>query len=354
MTMGGAALAARHEVSGADPTGSAQARVWVDYAPGSTKVGHQVDMRPAQPGAPDGGGSPTDSLGQYGSFVESLIDTLLPVSPDPEAWYVPAAEPPTVDAGPHLPDLAPLPAWSIYLDESIVGTTAGDFALATAAGEDPFGGSQRAIRFGATIANHGRHSLEVVGVPQPTGDEDHVRVDARQCVRFAGARVAGGERTCVEYKQVGSLVFHVQHGHFHIDGFAQYRLLKDAGGRPDERAVVSRSEKVGFCMGDTDWLGKGELVVDHGWYRECRHTAPNVPVTVRQGVSPQWGDSYGPGLPGQHLVIEGVPDGVYWVAITVNPPNVPGAVSLFETNRGNNTSYRKVQLLKGGTEVKVL
>lgn len=348
MLIGGPTWAARHEVSGGAPGGLADARAWIDYREGRVAAGHQFDAHP--PGAPQGGGGtrPPD-LGALQPFVDSVM----PVTPNPEAWYIPPVEGPTTDAGPHLPDLVPMPAWDVYLDESEIGSTVGDFALDTATGAPP-PVSRKAIRFGATIANRGRHSLEVVGIPQPTGDqEDPVRVDARQCVRMAGPRVAGSERTCVEYRQVGSLVFHLQHGHFHIDGFAQYRLLRDAGGRPDERQVVSRSEKVGFCMGDTDWLSSGEMVADSGWYRECRHTAPHVPVTARQGVSPGWGDSYGSGLPGQHLVVEGVPDGVYWIAITVNPPNLPGAVSLFETNRANNTSYRKVQLLKGGTDLKV-
>ena len=351
--LGGVSLAARHEVGAGDPAGVTSARGWVDYRSGDARVGHQLDVRPPAGGTPSGPGQPPGA--PPSTVLTPFLEALVGVPLDPSRWYVPPMEAPTVDDGPHLPDLLPAPAWAVYVDETFVGASAADSVLATVNGEDLAEGSRKAIRFGTTIINRGRHSLEVVGAPQPSGDaEDPIRVDARQCVRFAGARLAGAERTCVEYKPVGALAFHVQHGHFHIDGFAQYRLLRDHGGRPNEQAVVSRSEKVGFCMGDTDWLGKGELVVDMGWYRECRHTTPHVPVTFRQGVSPDWGDSYGPDLPGQHLVIEGVPDGVYWIAITVNPAGVPGAVNLFETNRANNTSYRKLQLLKGGTEVKLL
>lgn len=355
LSVSGSSWAARHEATTGDQLGVARATAWVDVRDGEAAAGHQLDVRPPASGEP-GGGPPAPPPTMFTPFVQALVEGLIGAPADPDAWYIPPVEAPTVDAGPHLPDLVPLPAWAVYVDETNVATTAGDFAFATVTGEDPFAGSKKALRFGVTIANRGHHSLEVVGTPQPTGDqEDPVRVDARQCVRFAGARLAGGERTCVEYKPVGSLMFHVQHGHFHIDGFAQYRLLRDAGGRPDEGpgGLLTQSEKVGFCMGDTDWLGEGALVVDSGWYRECRHTAPHVPVTLRQGVSPAWGDSYGPDLPGQHLVIEDLADGVYWIAVTVNPANVPGAVSLFETNRANNVSYRKVELLKGGTEVKV-
>lgn len=278
----------------------------------------------------------------------------LPESPRPEQL-------PSVElgegSGATLPDLAPVAAWGVYVDESIPDVVAGDEALSYTDGSDPYAGSKKAIRFGTTIRNVGRHSLEIVGVPRPTGDaRDPVRVEAVQCVRFAGPRVEGAERACQASEPVGSLSFHAQHGHFHIDGFAQYRLLRDRAGRPDTRpaGVVSSSEKVGFCMGDTDDFREPHRAVDTGWYRECRHTAPHVPATLRQGISPGWGDSYRPELPGQHLVIEGVPDGVYWIAITVNPAEFAKIVRLQEVTRANNTSYRRVQLLQKGTAVKVL
>lgn len=332
----------RHELRNQDPTGSVVGSAWVQEDRGELRQGHEVRVAPRAPSQPAPGGP---GIG------------FLPPPPEPGSYALPQVEGPDLAPGMQLPDLVPLPAWDIYVDDSKVSTTAGDFVLDTAQSRDPFGGSKKAIRFGTTIANRGRHSLEVVGVPTPTGNAaDPVRVAASQCVRFAGLRVAGGARACQEYKPVGSLVLHPQHGHFHIDGFAQYRLLKDRGGKPDTSptGVVSRSEKVGFCMGDTDWLGKGQMLVDTGWYRECRHTAPNVPATFRQGVSPSWGDSYGSGLPGQHLVVEKVPDGIYWIAITVNPGNSPGAVKLYETTLANNTSFRKVELSKNGTVAKPL
>jgi hypothetical protein len=327
----------RHEARWSDPTGSAIAHAWVQEHEGEARLGHGAHVAPRRPQA----APPETPFGQ-----------IVPVPTDPDAYAVPSVEGPDLAAGQHLPDLVPLPAWDVYADSSVVGAVAGDYIVDTVQGRDPLGGGKKAIRFGTTIANRGRHSLEVVGLPSPTGDAaDPVRVAASQCVRFAGPRLAGGARLCEQYRPVGSLVLHPQHGHFHIDGFAEYRLLKDRGGRPDlsPAGTVVRSEKVGFCMGDTDWLGAGQPVLDTGWYRECRHTAPNVPVTFRQGVSPQWGDSYGSGLPGQHLIVEKVPDGVYWIAISVNPGVSPGAVKLFETTLANNTSFQKIRLSKNGT-----
>ena len=336
-----AAAGPRHGVHAQDPTKLVAADVWVQEDGGELQLGHEASILP-----------PSQVPLPANPFIG-----LIPAPSSPDAYTLPQIEGPDLSPGMQLPDLTPLPAWDVYADLSVIATTVGDFVLETAQGRDPFAGGVKAIRFGTTIANVGRHSLEVVGVPTPSGNAaDPVRVAASQCVRFAGPRVAGSGRACQEYKPVGSLVLHPQHGHFHIDGFAQYLLLRDRGGKPDTSSlgVVSRSEKVGFCMGDTNWLGQKPLLVDTGWYRECRHTAPNVPATFRQGVSPLWGDSYGPGLPGQHLVVEKVPDGIYWIAITVNPGNSPGAVKLYETSLANNTSYRKVQLSKGGTVAKAL
>jgi len=335
-----AAAGPRHEAGWTDPTRSAGAMVWVQEDRGDIRHGSSVRIAPGPPGGP--------SRVPYSDFLPSV--------PDPDNSTLPSVEPPDSSAGMHLPDLVPLPASDVYAESSVISASAGDFVLATAQGNDPFAGAKKAIRFGTTITNAGRHSLEVIGLPTPTGEaSDPVRVGASQCVRFAGPRLSGSARVCQEYRPVGSLVLHPQHGHFHIDGFAMYRLLKDAGGKPDRspQGVVATSEKVGFCMGDTSWLGTKPLLVDTGWYRECRHTAPHIPVTFRQGISPQWGDTYGSDLAGQHLVVEKVPDGIYWIAITVNPGG-PGAVKLLESNMANNTSYRRVQLSKQGTVAKML
>jgi hypothetical protein len=337
-----AADPARHDARVADPTGSVEARAWVQPGGDGAGSGSSIDIAPQAPQAPP-------ILGQLQPDPSDPSEP--PGPPEPPLRRSPLVEAPDLGPGPHLPDLAPLPAWDIYVDESVIGTTAGDYAIDTLQGNDPFAGSQRAIRFGATIANLGDHSLEIVGVPEPGEGEEPARVRAFQCVQFAGPRIDGSGRVCQSYQPVGSLSLHPQHGHFHIDGFAQYRLLRDAGGKPNTSAVVARSEKVGFCMRDTDWLRDEPFVADTGWYRECRHTAPHVPVTARQGVSPGWGDSYGSGLPGQHLVIEGVPDGVYWIAITVNPPAYADLVKIHETTRANNTSYRRIKLHEGGTKV---
>lgn len=324
--------AARHNFRWGDSTDPASVSGYVDTA-GPVHVG--VDVHPERLG---------------GQRLPLQPPVAVPAPPRPD--QLPTVEAPGSETV-HLPDLAPAPAWGVYLDESIPDVALGDLLLSYVDGSDPYAGSRKAIRFGTTIWNRGKHSLEIVGAPRPTGDAgDPVRVQAQQCVRFAGPRVDGAERMCQAYEPVGSLLFHPQHGHFHIDGFAQYRLLRDRGGKPDTGpgGVVSRSEKVGFCMADTDWHG----YLDTGWYRECRHTTPHFPVTARQGVSPGWGDSYGPALPGQHLVIDKVPDGVYWIAITVNPLEFKHLVNLRETTRTNNTSYRRVQISKNGNAVKAL
>jgi len=282
----------------------------------------------------------------------------LPRVPPPPAIGGPVGEATGMGPGPDLPDLVPLPAFAIYVATDAFAYYS-DQVTATVNGTDLSAGARRALRFATRIANRGPHSLDIVGVPRRTGDRrDPVGIDALQCVRLAGPRVRGGERACLAYEPVGSLSYHATHGHFHLDGFAQYLLLRDRGGRPDTTppGIVARSEKVGFCMADTDQPGADEdpVVETGGWYQECRYTAPSIPGTLRQGISPGWADTYGPGLEGQHLRIDHVPDGLYWIAITINPPQWRTIISVRETNLANNTSYRRIRLHDKGTKVQVL
>ena len=264
----------------------------------------------------------------------------------------PLVEPPGELVGPHLPDLAPQVPFDIRVSGSDALAGVIDAWLNRLRGQDPAEASTRAIRFSTTIDNVGRHSLEIVGAPLAGGaDGELVTVQAYQCVQFAGPRLAGAARSCVRYQPVGTLAYHPSHGHFHLDGFATYELRRDARGRPafGPGSVLSRSTKVGFCLADTTWRGEGRQQVDTSWYRECQHTTPHVPATVRQGISPRWADTYLSWLAGQHLPIAGVPDGIYWIGVTINPPGT--GLSLKETSVANNRAFRRIRLSEGGRKV---
>lgn len=341
------ASGAPHPFRAQDPLGYAEAQ-------GDFDLGPEHRLRLETRVAPRAPQSVEDVEAMKRAFpLLGLADPFTGLVPAPPAAdELPPVEPPEEQAS-YLPDLAVLPAADIYLATEMPDMpSAADYLPSVVTGE-PFGaGAKPAVRFGVTIANLGRHSLELIGRSAPAPDsEDRLRVEALQCITFGGPRVAGAERACTRYVPIGSMSFHAQHGHLHIDGLARYRLLRDRGGRPDTGpgGTVSTAEKVGFCLGDLAWLGSRRLAVDEGWYRECRHTTPHVPVTARQGISPSWGDTYGPGLPGQHLLLNGAPDGVYWIEVVVNPADRARTIDIHEATRANNVSYRKIRISRSGT-----
>lgn len=256
----------------------------------------------------------------------------------------------------HLPNLVPWYPHHVYIDELDGPVSAVDRILANLRGQpEPEG---RALRFSTTIENIGDHSLEILGVPgMPETHHEHLEdastVTAYQCVRFDGPEVEGTRRYCAEHHEVGTLTYHAHHGHFHIDGFARYQLRHDVAGQPmfgSPAAIVATSEKVGFCVQDMRYA-RGEPA-PHPWYQWCRGT-PTIPYAFTQGISPGWTDTYFGGFHGQVIPLDGVPDGIYWIAVTVNPTGNP-AVRIMESNRSDNTSLTRIRLFNGGTEVEVL
>lgn len=232
--------------------------------------------------------------------------------------------------------------------------------------------SPRALRFSTTIQNLGRYSLELVGGPWLPDPEqaDLTTTQAYQCVRFTGPLVLGAQRECVRYDSVGTLTWHAQHRHFHIDGFGRYELRRDAGGKPDWRpqGVVGKAHKVGWCVSDMynwreDSSGLGPVgerqdatVERHrrSWYAECSTLALHGVASWRQGISPGWADSYWARFIGQEIPLVGVQDGVYWLVITINPKDNASGLRVRETTWADNTATAKVRILAGGTKAELL
>lgn len=218
-----------------------------------------------------------------------------------------------------LPDLVPLAPGSVR--------------LGTADGE-PYGSPPSVLRFAISVANRGAFPLDVLGVP--TSVE---RASALQCNAFAG------ERACTGRREVGALVFHWNHQHWHIEAFARYELRPLlADGTPDLAAdPLSVSDKVSFCLMDTarDPGTPEAPLAGTGLYATC--------TGFVQGISPGWMDVYTSGLFGQQLTIDGVPDGQYAIVVTANPLGL-----LLEADASNNVAFTAIALEDGGTTVRVL
>lgn len=265
--------------------------------------------------------------------------------------------------GSHLPNLRPRPAYDVQAGEPDGPLTGIDSAFDFLQGGSnrPSG---RMLRFTTTIENRGNHGFELLGVPgvPDASTSEVLTTEAFQCVGFGGPALYGSERVCGAYARVGTLTWHAHHQHFHINGFASYWLRRDDGGQPmfGPGSVVAASDKVGWCVSDMEYLyaDQPERHPPDGyrpWYSECTGGIVTYGLaSFRQGISPGWADTYPWHFAGQQIPIDGVPDGIYWIAVSINPPANRAVLSIRESDYGDNTSFTRVRLSEGGTKVDVL
>jgi Lysyl oxidase len=88
------------------------------------------------------------------------------------------------------------------------------------------------------------------------------------------------------------------HQHYHISGFANYRLLTP-GGR-----LAAQGHKQAFCLEDV--------------FKYSNYSKSNGYTCGFQGITTGWGDWYYKQLSGQWIDITGVPEGDYLVSVQIN------------------------------------
>jgi hypothetical protein len=128
------------------------------------------------------------------------------------------------------------------------------------------------------------------------------------------------------------------HEHWHLPGFERYELR-----RPDG-SLVGRDRKTGFCLRDA--YETRPLNRRPGWTGECARGRPDA-RTVREGISPGFGDDYVPEKEGQSIDVTGVPAGRYVLVHRANPDRV-----LHEGSFANNAASVLLEL--GGRRVRLL
>lgn len=217
--------------------------------------------------------------------------------------------------------------------------------------------AQGNLAFNTAIENHGAYSFEVLGTP----DEAQEKLIAEQCVVWGDEEVHGAPRACERRQSIGTLVWHREHNHLHLDGLATYRLYTDAAGQAGAR--VRESTKVGYCLTDTFRFRNdpspvhvhpiGDPLLDdrydwskdtsEQWYVECRTLyGSGAPWPgLRMGISPDYEDVYWAETPGQQFPVDGLPDGTYHLQTLVNASDV---VTVLETDLTDNEHWMLVCL----------
>lgn len=220
-----------------------------------------------------------------------------------------APHPPTGPSGRvegPMPDLRSLPAWGISLSKD-----------------------GRHLRFSATVWNAGTSPLVVDGFRRPGRDE----MTAYQYFFDAAGNQTG-------YQQVGHLHWDAKpsHLHWHFADFARYTLLR----RDRTEAAVSKKES--FCLANTDAIDL--TIPGAAWKPENTDLATScgdqTSLSIREVLAAGWGDTYTQLRAGQSFRVDGLPNGVYYIAVQANPGD-----NLVESSTANNLALRRIRL--GGT-----
>ena len=237
---------------------------------------------------------------------------LAPEGADP----APRAEKVPTDLDPDpatLPDLVPLPAWSMSITR---------------------GKHKARLNFSATVAVEGASSLVVEGFRRPGEDV----MDAYQYFN-SGDEVVGRA-------PVGTMEYDRRDGHFHwhFQQFARYSLLNA------DQTEVALSRKESFCLAATDAI---DLLLEGVQWRVENSDLSTAcgsedSLWVREILPLGWADTYTQSLPGQSFNITDLPNGKYYVAVEANAEGL-----LYEQDLTNNVELREIYLRGKGLDRRV-
>lgn len=141
---------------------------------------------------------------------------------------------------------------------------------------------------------------------------------------------------------IGSMIFYVPHNHWHYLGFDHYELRKSS-----DYSLVAPDQKMGFCLGDRFSVKNGVVFSPPeppGPFsaEDCESGKPGA-LSVTEGITPSYGDLYGPQVEGQYIDITGVPAGEYVIVHRVNEDH-----SVQESSYSDNNASVLVKLWPNG------
>ncbi len=233
-------------------------------------------------------------------------------------------------AGPSLPDLVPLSAG--YLSPFIDTTEIAGHNL---------------MRFSTAVANQGAGPATLISAnsgtpPAGSGVSTWVNPDGTQNVVQQIYTYDGTSFSLSGYRPAGRMVWHSGHSHFHLEGYANYRLLtKNPDGTPGPVAkrtgfdgADAVGDKIGFCLIN---ILSTFTIPSSGASSSTLpgYNKPGQPSTgcgFLQGISVGRADVYDNIYDGQWIDVTGVPNGNYFLEVTLDANNV-----IQETNEVNNT-----------------
>jgi hypothetical protein len=151
-------------------------------------------------------------------------------------------------------------------------------------------GDERRLRFAASLANLGPGPLLLLPRGRtscPRGQHPAVQVLHRDGNGDKVFQLARDRRD--SERDVGCMLRHPGHRHWHFDAMAAYSLRLPGTIAP----LVSR-DKVSFCLRDNQRVPRQRVVVQRQHFGRCSRNS-------QQGISPGWVDVYKADLDGQWL-----------------------------------------------------
>jgi len=211
------------------------------------------------------------------------------------------------------------------------------------------------FRFGTQVNNQGAGPGCLISndpggaIPSGAPITSWVNADGSQNALQPVYNYTGSGFQLLYYRLAGKMVYHAGHGHLHYDGYGSYALrYRNANGtvgdyvqRSDGTGIIGA--KVGFCL----LTFSGTFTTESG---VSSSTLPgynqdtSVPSSCgyNQGIRVGHYDQYSSGLEGQWLDVTGVPNGNYFLEISLDAQN-----AMLESNDANNAKTFPVTLSFG-------
>jgi Lysyl oxidase len=168
----------------------------------------------------------------------------------------------------------------------------------------------QATPFGLSIVSRDGRLLLVFGSAVENAGRGPLVVEGRLAGRSMRAwQVVGTRRYALRTRL--RYVHSATHRHWHLLGFERYELR-----RPRDGGLVARDRKTGFCLNDAyETRALNRVPV---WTGECGRGRPDA-RSIREGISPGFGDDYVPTKEGQYVDVTRVAPGRYVLVHRSNP-----------------------------------
>lgn len=189
------------------------------------------------------------------------------------------------------------------------------------------------LRFSTAIGNIGDGPVIL------TSSNADINPDGTQRVTQAIYARQGNQFVLKRTRVGGSFIWHPGHGHFHYEGYADYRLLHSVNGQPGD--IVMRADgtpavgdKVGFCLINisSSFTMPGTNTSSSTLPNFNLAGQPSVSCGFLQGLHVGKADVYSSIYDGQWIDVTGVPNGQYFLEVTID-----GSDTVLEKDENNNT-----------------